>query len=75
MTKRSLGIAALLALAACSPAADETNIAIDNEVNAAEAAGADVETLPPDDAVESENLEDEEDPDNGAGMPPPNESR
>ena len=79
MTKRSLGIAALLALAACSPAADETNIAIDNEVNAAEAAGADVETLPPDETVESGNLDVAEgnlssrDPDNVAGMPLPPE--
>ena len=84
MTKRSLGIVPLLALAACNPAADEANIAIDDEVNAAEAAGADVETLPPDEAVETGNLEVSEgnlssrDPDNVAGMPlppPQNESR
>lgn len=84
MTKRSLGIAGLLALAACSPAADETNIAIDDEVNAAEAASADIETLPPDETVESGNLEVAEgnwsrgDADNVAGtpLPPPeNQSR
>jgi hypothetical protein len=36
-----------LALAACQQPADDSNIAIDNGVNAAEAAAADVETLPP----------------------------
>lgn len=77
MTKHFLGIAALLALSACGPAADDTNIAIDDEVNAAEAAEADIETLPPDEVVETGNLEVEEgnlssrDPDNVAGMPLP----
>ena len=36
-----------LALAACQQPADDANITIDNEVNAAEAANADIETLPP----------------------------
>ena len=36
-----------LALAACQQPANDTDIAIDNEVNAAEAANADVEMLPP----------------------------
>ena len=48
MTQRSLPLAALaaLALAACQRS-DDSNIAIDDGVNAAEAAEADVETLPP----------------------------
>ncbi len=49
MTQRNFTLPALLALAlaACQQAADESNIAIDNGVNAAEAAAAEVETLPP----------------------------
>ena len=49
MTQRNAPLAAVaaLALAACQQSADETNIAIDNDVNAAEAADADVEALPP----------------------------
>ena len=49
MTLRNLGTATLfaVALAACSNQADESNIAIDNAVNAAEAANADIEVLPP----------------------------
>ncbi|MDQ3074250.1 MAG: hypothetical protein M3Q88_01375 [Pseudomonadota bacterium] len=38
-----------LALAACQQSADEGNITIDNGVNAAEAANADIEALPPSD--------------------------
>lgn len=49
MTQHKYNLAALaaLALAACQQRSDETNIAIDNGVNAAEAANAEVETLPP----------------------------
>ena len=50
MTKRTLGIVSLFALAAaaCSQQpADDSNINIDDGVNAAEAANADIETLPP----------------------------
>ena len=36
-----------LAIAACQQSNDDSNITIDNEINAAEAANADVETLPP----------------------------
>ncbi len=36
-----------LALAACQQPANDTDIAIDNSVNAAEAANAEIETLPP----------------------------
>lgn len=50
MTIRSLGVVALLALAACDDAGDE-NITIDNSVNAAEAANAEIEVLPPDDSA------------------------
>ena len=51
MTKRIFTLPALLAfsLAACQQPANETDIAIDNGVNAAEAANADIETLPPSD--------------------------
>jgi hypothetical protein len=49
MTQRNFPLASLLALAlgACQQPANDTNIAIDNGVNAAEAAGAEIETLPP----------------------------
>lgn len=49
MTQRSITLPALLALAlaACQQPADDSNIAIDNGVNAAEAAASEVETLPP----------------------------
>jgi hypothetical protein len=50
MEQRKLALPALvaLALAACEkPAADDSSITIDNGVNAAEAANADIETLPP----------------------------
>ncbi len=49
MTQRNFALPALLglALAACQQPADDSNIAIDNGVNAAEAAAAEVETLPP----------------------------
>ena len=49
MTQRKLAISLLagLALAACQEPANDANIAIDNGVNAAEAAAADIETLPP----------------------------
>ena len=49
MTQRNLALAALavLALAACRQPVDDSNIAIDNGVNAAEAAAAEIETLPP----------------------------
>jgi hypothetical protein len=43
MYKRNLGLAALLVLAACSQEASDANIAIDNAVNAAEAANTDFE--------------------------------
>ncbi|MEO7410261.1 MAG: hypothetical protein ABIU10_02930, partial [Sphingomicrobium sp.] len=36
-----------LALAACQQPANDTDITIDNSVNAAEAANAEIETLPP----------------------------
>lgn len=49
MTQRSFTLPALLvlALAACQQPANDTDIAIDNSVNAAEAANADIEMLPP----------------------------
>jgi hypothetical protein len=49
MAQRNNTLPALLALAlaACQQPADDSNIAIDNGVNAAEAAEADIETLPP----------------------------
>lgn len=49
MTQRKLAFPALaaLALAACQQPADDSNIAIDNNVNAQEVAEADVEALPP----------------------------
>ena len=49
MRTRIIGLVALLALAACSQDGDE-NITIDNGVNAAEAANAEIEVLPPDDS-------------------------
>ena len=51
MYKPTIGLAALLALAAaCSQAGDE-NVTIDNQVNAADAADADVEVLPADETA------------------------
>ena len=49
MKPRNFTLPALfgLALAACQQPADDSNIAIDNNINAAEAAEADVEALPP----------------------------
>jgi len=49
MTQRNFTLPALLALAigACQQSANDSNIAIDNGLNAAEAANAEVETLPP----------------------------
>lgn len=49
MTQRSFTLPALLALAlaACQQPANDSDIAIDNSVNAAEAANAEIETLPP----------------------------
>ena len=49
MTQRNLPLPALLALAlaACQQPANDSNIAIDNGINAAEVAEADIETLPP----------------------------
>ena len=49
MTQRNFTLAALaaLALAACQQRSDESNITIDDSVNASEAAEADVEALPP----------------------------
>lgn len=49
MRTRISGLAALFALAACSQDGDE-NITIDDGVNAAEAANAEIEVLPPDDS-------------------------
>ena len=56
MTQRKLIIPALaaLALAACQQPADDSNIAIDNGVNAEEAATADVEALPPSESPSDE---------------------
>jgi len=54
MEQRKFTLPALLALAlapACQQRADDANIAIDNNINAAEAAEAEVETLPPDDST------------------------
>ena len=49
MTQRNstFALLAALALAACQQAADDSNIAIDNSVNAAEAAATEIEALPP----------------------------
>ena len=53
MMPRTLGIVALLALAACQGAeSDNADNAIDNNVNAAEAANAEIEVLPPDETAE-----------------------
>jgi len=53
MKQRNFTLPALLALAlaACQQPADDSNIAIDNNINAAEAAEADIETLPPNDSA------------------------
>ncbi|MEO5578562.1 MAG: hypothetical protein ABIR25_05870 [Sphingomicrobium sp.] len=56
-----------LALAACQQPTD-TNIAIDNEVNAAEAANAEIETLPPSEEGGAPA------PTGNAAMPPLNEA-
>ncbi len=54
MIKRKFIPACLaLAAAACQQPANDSNIAIDNGVNAAEAANAEIETLPPDDSNEA----------------------
>ena len=45
-----------LALAACQQPADDSNIAINNEVNAAEAANAAVEALPPSEQAGDPNI-------------------
>ncbi|HET9354945.1 MAG TPA: hypothetical protein VFO42_02130 [Sphingomicrobium sp.] len=53
MVKRSLVIAALAGLAACQPDSEQgSNNILDTDVNAAEAANAEVEVLPPDDSAE-----------------------
>ena len=71
MMKRTIGLVALLALAACDNAGDE-NITIDNQVNAAEAANADVEVLPADDtAAPGENGSLNEADDAGSEQPSP----
>lgn len=49
-TRFTLPALLAFALAACRQPADDTNITIDNEVNAAEAANAEIETLPPNDS-------------------------
>ena len=46
-TRFTLPALLALALAACQQPADDANITIDNQVNAAEAANAEIETLPP----------------------------
>ena len=68
MTQRNFTLAALatLALAACQQPADDANIAIDNDVNAAEAAEADIEALPPSEAPSDEAAENEAAPLNEA---------
>lgn len=49
---RSLSAAiCLLSISACQQPANDTDIAIDNGINAAEAANADIETLPPSDSA------------------------
>ena len=49
---RSVLVIAMFALAACNEAAtDDANITIDNQVNAAEVANADIEVLPPDETA------------------------
>ena len=52
MTHKRLTVPALLALAlaGCQQPANDTDIAIDNGINAAEAANAEIETLPPNDS-------------------------
>ena len=72
MMKRTIGLVALLALAACDNPGDE-NITIDNQVNAAEAANADVEVLPPDDTASPPAGNDAAEPadGNGNGTAPP----
>ena len=55
MTQRKRTCLALLtvALAGCQQPANDTDIAIDDGVNAAEAANAEIETLPPNDSTAS----------------------
>ena len=59
MTQRNFTLTALLvpaalALAACQQPSDDSNIAIDNGLNAAEIANAEIETLPPNDASDGD---------------------
>jgi hypothetical protein len=61
---------AVLAAAACNAdGPGDSNITIDSEVNAAEAAGSEIETLPPDETVDAG------DPDAAEVPPPENMSR
>jgi len=60
MTQRNFFLTALLgatalALAACQQPANDSNIAIDNGVNAAEVANADIESIPPNDASDADS--------------------
>lgn len=81
MTQRKFAPAALLgpallvlALAACQQPANDTDIAIDNSVNAAEAANADIETLPPSEEGGTPAPAPATPPGNNAAAPPPDES-
>jgi hypothetical protein len=66
MMTRNLGLVALFALAACDKAGDE-NITIDEQVNAAEAANAEIEVLPPDDSANGGPGNDVAPPTDGSG--------
>lgn len=72
MTAR-LTLPALLALAiaACQQPADDGNITIDNEINAA---GADIEALPPSEESGDPDVVDEPDEDDGVGSDDPGET-
>ena len=71
MMTRTLGIAAFLALAACNREAGDANIAIDDEVNAAEAADAEIETLPPDETATPVNAAAPEESEDDSESSPP----
>ena len=69
MTQRNFSLSALLALAlAACQQPDDANITIDNQVNAAEAANAEIETLPPSEEGGAPN------PTGNAAGPPRNEA-
>lgn len=79
MKRNRLALPALLAftIAACQQPANDSNIAIDNDFNAAEAANAEIDMLPPSESADAPaegtdngfNLTSSEDGDTSAGIP------